>query len=134
MPAHWHYRNAGDYLTVQRKVRAALAVGRSVRVGEWPGHDVTTLAQWRDETRRALDRRINLKAGLASTGAPAGRHGWERVPRKWEDDYQRSLVRDCNTLHDYLQRRIVRRGSGFETREMRKRFADFHAYMREPID
>ena len=65
----------------------------------------------------ALQRRINLRAGPS--------------PAPISPEHETRLRRDQRLLHDYLQRRIVRPGSGFETALCRRRFPAVHARMRE---
>lgn len=68
----------------------------------------------------ALQRRINLRGGLPA--APIS------------PEHETRLRRDQRMLHDYLQRRIVHSGSGFETELCRRRFPAVHARMRERCD
>lgn len=57
----WHYAYVHEYLTVCRWAFAATPGGRPVRLA-WNGPALDREG-WRRAFRRALDRRITLKAG-----------------------------------------------------------------------
>jgi uncharacterized protein YfbU (UPF0304 family) len=50
--------------------------------------------------------------------------------RRWSEQWQTSMRRDCNAVRDYRQHRIVRPGSGLELAEMQHRFHDVHERFR----
>ena len=64
------------------------------------------------ETRKALNLRINARGGL---------------PTRWDDDLQDRWKRDKRAIEDYRLHRIVRRGSGLETKAGRKVAPDVHS-------
>jgi hypothetical protein len=74
---------------------------------EWGGREYDAEG-WRRQFRKALDRRINLKAGP------------EPPWRKLDPDYQRQLERDCRAIRDNRQRRIALHQ--IATPELKRRF------------
>ncbi len=104
--ARWHYRNAGDYLAIVRRIRAALDAGTLVQLS-WSGPQLNQEG-WQREFHKALDERINLKVG------PPPR--W----RKLASTYQTELFRDQGKLREITLQRI--RHYQFATDEVRKRY------------
>lgn len=108
--ARWHYRDAGLILRFYRWAFAETAAGRLIalsREDQYIGRGFDAEG-WRREFRRALDRRINLKAG----SDPA----W----RKLDDLYQTELARDCRQIRDHATKRIA--VHQIMTPELRRRF------------
>ncbi len=105
-PVGWHYRNAGDYLTIIRRIRAALDAGRLVQL-YWSGPQLDS-AGWQREFHKALDERINLKVGQPLR--------W----RKLAHTYQIELFRDQRKLREITLQRI--RHYQFATDEVHKRY------------
>lgn len=101
----WRYRNPGDYLRHMRSCFSALAQGQPVKL-HWAddGHD---LSSFRRAFLQALQRRINLKAGINPQG------------RKFDPAYQTGLLRDRGRLND-MARRI--RVYAFDCPEINARF------------
>ena len=64
------------------------------------------------EMRKALNLRINARGGL---------------PTRWDDDLYASWKRDQRAIEDCRLRRIIRRGSGLETKAGRKAALDVHS-------
>jgi len=110
LTSQWNYEHVAAYLAFQHNARAHLAqhAGGTVTL-QW-GFPLTA-EQFRLDTLKALHRRINLKAGIPADGG-AG--------RKFESDYQISMRRDRDHVHDRMTRRI--RVYQFETPEIRRRF------------
>lgn len=110
MEYRWHYRDAGLMLRFYRWAFAETAAGRQIalsRAGQYEGRGYDA-ESWRREFRRALDERINLKAG------PPPR--W----RKLGSVYQTELRRDCWAIRDNRQKRIALRQ--IITPDLRRRF------------
>ncbi len=63
-----HYPAFKEYLAAARKAFAVTAAGGSVRT-YWTNRTLDANG-WREEFRTAHDKRINVKAGLRSDGAP----------------------------------------------------------------
>ncbi len=106
----FRYRYVSEMLAMYRKAFDHLKAdpANTVRL-RWSDSPMG-LAEFRAEFRRALDRRINSKAGL---NAPRG--------RKDTPEYQAALFRDSRRVRDILTRRM--RVYQFETDEARRRFA-----------
>lgn len=94
------------YLAWVRQVRAALDSGVTVQTSWDVMH--RDPESFRAELWRAIDRRINLRAG------PSPR--W----RKWSSDYHYAALRDSRRIQDRVLRRV--RVYQFETVEARRRF------------
>ncbi len=104
--ARWHYRNAGDYLAIVRRIRAALDAGTLVQLS-WSGPQLNQEG-WQREFHKALDERINLKVGQPLH--------W----RKLAHTYQIELFRDQRKLREIMLQRI--RHYQFATDEVHKRY------------
>lgn len=102
----WTYRHVGEILAFYRRAREITEAGGTVRLERF-GREYDADG-WRRQFRAALDRRINLKAGPYPTG------------RKWDDDYQRNLERDCRAIRDKVRRRVALHQ--LVTSELRRRF------------
>lgn len=102
----WRYAYVHDYLTYCRAVLRATEDGK--RVVRKYGDEPISREQWRAEFLRALDHRINLKAG------PYPR--W----RKLDDIYQTELQRDARRIRDCVTRRYALHQ--IMTPELRARF------------
>ncbi len=84
--ANPHYQHVGAYLALCRRALAFTNAGGRIRLF-WNG-DYLDLADWHREFRRALDCRINAKAG----GLPNG--------RRWQETFQTELIRDRRWLQE----------------------------------
>ena len=112
----WRYENAPGGLETARWYAAEwkkgiehCKAGGKVNVSGYGGQGLN-LAEFKAYMLAALERRIEAKAGPAPK--------W----RKLDPDYQWALWRDCQSVRDYVSKRIVRRGSGLETVEVRTHF------------
>ena len=103
----WKYRHVHDYLTWYRKARAHTEGGGTMQTN-WAGPTLDADG-FREEFRKALDNRINLKVGPYPTG------------RKYDSDYQAACWQDSNDLRAHLQRRV--RIYQWRTAECRARFS-----------
>jgi hypothetical protein len=106
MADRWRYAHVRGYLRFCREMFRRTAAGESVRF-EYGGRAYDVQA-WRESFRKALDRRITLKAGPEL--------GW----RKLDDQYQTALQRDCRAIRDHATRRLAVHRLG--TPELRRRF------------
>lgn len=102
----WQYAHVSKMLRFYRWAFAETTAGRTIQI-DWAGQPLDA-AGWRREFQRALDRRINLKAGPPPP--------W----RKLDDLYQTNLERDCRAIRDNRQQRIALHWLG--TPELRERF------------
>lgn len=102
----WHYRHVREMLALYRRAFAHSAGGGTVKL-HWNDEPMDAAA-WRREFCQALDRRINLKAGIV----PAGRRASE--------GHQTDLRRDQHDLHATIGQRV--RVYQFRTPEVRRRF------------
>lgn len=103
----WQYQHVHVMLAAYKRAFAALKAGG--RVSMRRGEDPLDLTGFRQEFRRALDRRINLKA---SDGQPRGRRDCYA--------YDIAAWRDSRRIREILTRPI--RHYQFETAEARARF------------
>ncbi len=104
MIKRWQYTYVHEYLALLKTAAQALAQGKRIRL-RWNG-DAMDAEQWQRERIRALDRRIALKGG-----EPAG--------RKYSQQYQVALFRDCQRVRQALSRVRVYQ---FETPEIAARY------------
>lgn len=114
-------KNLPDPGAYARAWRAVLAAPDDAHVPPrvaWECGD--TVAQVRESFRRALHDRISARGGK-----PRSRG------RRDCYDHRAACWRDQRAVQEYRLSRIVRRGSGLETREARARFPDVQAAMTE---
>ena len=106
----WTYQHVGTMLRFYRWAFAETAAGRTIalsRAGQYEGRGFDAEG-WRRQFRRALDRRINLKAGPV----PA----W----RKLGEIYQTELRRDADNIRRHHTHRLAIHQ--IMTPELRRRF------------
>lgn len=117
LPTPRAYPEPGAYVRTWKRVKEAAEQRPDVTGWIWGSFDDATghLRRFRD----ALQARINQRGGV-----------WMQM----DPDEESALRRDQRLLDDYLQQRIVRLGSGFETELCRRRFPAVHARMRERFD
>lgn len=97
----------GRYVASWRAVKSACKANPHALVirGDWFGRTVAELKASYDD---ALQARINARGGL-------------EIRQSTDEEWAHR--RDQRKLHDYIRHRIVHPGSGFETKECRRRFA-----------
>jgi hypothetical protein len=113
-PRAWRYEHVHEYLEICKKALAVTRAGGLVRL-RW-NEEALDLAGWQREFRKALDRRINLKADQAAGGRPA----W----RKLQPEYQRELRNDGRWINECARRgwRLRPPMNRFGTPEMQARY------------
>lgn len=116
-PRAIHLPNPGAYVRIWRQLKT-LALDRP-DVSGWLWGSYNDVRGHLRSFSRALEARINQRGQLRML---------------IDQDREAALRRDQRRLHDYLQRRIVHSGSGFETELCRRRFPMVHARMRERCD
>jgi hypothetical protein len=102
----WRYDHVHEYLTFCRRAFAETAAGRRIQLS-WAGCPLDREG-WRRSFRKALDQRINLKAGP------------EPCWRKLNPAYQIDLMRDCRAIRDHATTRLA--VHQIMTPELRRRF------------
>lgn len=103
-----------------RIARTRLSLGIPIKIGSFPGLEITSEAQFHKWFTDRLDAKINRLGGIDEARATFinnGRRPW----RKLEYAFQADSVRDQYRLIDIRTRRI--RVYQFETAEVRKRFS-----------
>lgn len=106
----WRYQHAGGYLRLCRWAFAETRAGRTIALSSADAYMgwTYTAETWRRAFWKALDRRINLKAGP------------EPAWRKLDDRYQTELERDCRAIREHAtHHRAVHQ---LATPELRRRF------------
>jgi hypothetical protein len=106
----WKYEGGphGAYVLLWRQARAAGrgGYGDATIPRTWPAQTVNEFLR---ETRAALHRRINLKAGIRGRG------------RKHGEIYQIEMRRDCRRIRERVTHRV--RLHQIMTRELQQRFS-----------
>ena len=117
LPIPRAYPEPAAYARTWRRVKEIARTDPDISGWIWGSYDTAAghLRRFDD----ALQARINQRGQLRMLIDP---------------DRETALRRDQRRLHDYLQRRIVHSGSGFETELCRRRFPMVHARMKERFD
>jgi hypothetical protein len=102
----WTYQYVPEMLAFYRQARQITEVGGRIRLS-WAGREYDA-ASWREQFRKALDRRINLKAGP------------EPCWRKLDDLYQTELRRDADNIRRHRAQRLAIHQ--ITTPELKRRF------------
>lgn len=107
------YPEPGKYLAFARRCFDITEAGGSVRIF-WNGEHLD-YAGWRQEFRKALQARINLKARMLGELPP-------ETGRKHDPNYQAGLMRDARRIDSYVQFATVDPVNRLETPELQSRF------------
>jgi hypothetical protein len=118
-------RGTLSLLRYYQRVLREMPEGQAAAV---PGRENRGLTMDRTGARRRYDR-LMTEAILSKTGSLAPINHRGQPYRKWSQDYQASLYRDCHAVRDHSRIRL--RVYRLETAAARRRFAHILADRRE---